>query len=445
MGAKITIKLRQQTPMIHFQHNEHGAIIRGSELKPKLDRFLMKKYSGQGLEKYCLPSKENTCALNYKVRIYSSSDEKPEKSEEINKEIELSRLPRESGDEKRRIKADYKDKSINGLYFGNMVDKSANDYEERVKESYKESVFYKQDITVEIICMYKDLLDKIGESFDEFLMLTNFGTRQGKGFGSFWIKDKDPIESMKKTKRDFYYVKNEKYLKNYNDALKDIGLIYGFMKSGFNYTRSGNLDDKNYVKGYIFKYFLDKKIHSDKAFSKSRVLKLSQENDINHEKFQYVRGLLGINDGVNYRTYTKNRNKEVIIYNEEIKRFPSPVFFKVVNDYIFIIPNKDYPEGFLGSKFAFISKNEKNHSEVANDEAEYITQFANKNNRWLNIPNEFDLDDFMKEFVKDFNDKDKEWGKTKSGGAITINTLSDRRLEVAKKIKILHCDKEEHK
>lgn len=40
---KMTIKLLAQSPMIHFQGKIDGATLRGSELKPKLDRFLIKR------------------------------------------------------------------------------------------------------------------------------------------------------------------------------------------------------------------------------------------------------------------------------------------------------------------------------------------------------------------------------------------------------------------
>lgn len=42
-----TFVLRQQTPMIHFQYADRGAIIRASEFKPKLDKFLVKKKGGE--------------------------------------------------------------------------------------------------------------------------------------------------------------------------------------------------------------------------------------------------------------------------------------------------------------------------------------------------------------------------------------------------------------
>ena len=38
---KLVCELKQQTPMIHFQSKEPGACLRATEVKPKLDRFII--------------------------------------------------------------------------------------------------------------------------------------------------------------------------------------------------------------------------------------------------------------------------------------------------------------------------------------------------------------------------------------------------------------------
>lgn len=38
-NCKLQLHLIAQSPMVHFQGDEAGATIRGSELKPKLDCF----------------------------------------------------------------------------------------------------------------------------------------------------------------------------------------------------------------------------------------------------------------------------------------------------------------------------------------------------------------------------------------------------------------------
>ena len=40
---QIQFTLRQHTPIIHFQHHQDGATLRASEVKPKLDKFLIEK------------------------------------------------------------------------------------------------------------------------------------------------------------------------------------------------------------------------------------------------------------------------------------------------------------------------------------------------------------------------------------------------------------------
>ena len=41
---KLHCKLKQQTPLLHFQPDEPGACLRGTEVKPKLDKFIISCY-----------------------------------------------------------------------------------------------------------------------------------------------------------------------------------------------------------------------------------------------------------------------------------------------------------------------------------------------------------------------------------------------------------------
>ena len=41
--CKLAFQLEAQSPMIHFQENQSGATLRASEMKPKLDRFLLRQ------------------------------------------------------------------------------------------------------------------------------------------------------------------------------------------------------------------------------------------------------------------------------------------------------------------------------------------------------------------------------------------------------------------
>ena len=94
---KLEIKLKQHTPLIHFQHDQEGATLRASEVKPKLDRFIIDKMFHDNFEE-CKeflvgynpdPQKQedsiNTLrskwdsgyrALNYKIRIEAIDQDK---------------------------------------------------------------------------------------------------------------------------------------------------------------------------------------------------------------------------------------------------------------------------------------------------------------------------------------------------------------------------------
>ena len=83
-NCKLCITLIAQSPMIHFQAESYGATLRGSELKPKLDRFLnnkIKELSNKreiDKKKLSYIDKEKG-ALKYKVTI----QEKGQGSQEV--------------------------------------------------------------------------------------------------------------------------------------------------------------------------------------------------------------------------------------------------------------------------------------------------------------------------------------------------------------------------
>jgi len=68
--AELIVKLKQHTPIIHFQHYQKGATLRASELKPKLDKFLIENFKSQGIDyKKWLIGDGKHPALNYKVKV----------------------------------------------------------------------------------------------------------------------------------------------------------------------------------------------------------------------------------------------------------------------------------------------------------------------------------------------------------------------------------------
>ena len=63
-----TYTLLPQSPLIHFQWDQNGAALRATEVKPKLDRYIIKRLGESNI-----PSgwrnNQSPGALNYKLRI----------------------------------------------------------------------------------------------------------------------------------------------------------------------------------------------------------------------------------------------------------------------------------------------------------------------------------------------------------------------------------------
>ncbi len=137
MAYKLKIKLKQETPMLHFQSEQPGAIIRGSDLKPRLDKFLENK----------LP-KDIECAKDYKVKLWVEGT---------------------------KLKTILKGNTLN-------IAKTSKNI------NYKEILNYSSDINLEIICFNEDILNVIKDNICAFFALHNFGKRQTKGFGSFTVE-----------------------------------------------------------------------------------------------------------------------------------------------------------------------------------------------------------------------------------------------------------------
>ena len=77
----LKVTLKQHTPLIHFQHDQYGATLRASEVKPKLDKFILERLGDGNYERGILLAKNNQWligsgthpALNYKVNAARKS------------------------------------------------------------------------------------------------------------------------------------------------------------------------------------------------------------------------------------------------------------------------------------------------------------------------------------------------------------------------------------
>ena len=213
-----------------------------------------------------------------------------------------------------------------------------------------------------ITCFYPELMETIDRNLSEFLVVTNFGSMQGKGFGSFTIKDARLTDQQisEFLRKD---AKAEKcYCFEHNDEeFRQIKTVYGIMKTGVNF--------RNYSRSLLFKFMHDRYgIGNEKAFLKTKgmapaivtnkVLRGVRYNDQNNrEPHYYVRALLGVGDHIDFLNDPDNRKDKtnVEIKSPEIQRLSSPLFFKVINRKVYFVGHR-LNETIYGKSFDFKSK-----------------------------------------------------------------------------------------
>jgi hypothetical protein len=374
-----TYTLSAQTPLIHFQYEQPGATLRATEVKPKLDRYIVKMLGVKDKidKKWFI---NDTDSLNYKIRIIANGI--PQKS--TNREYACRSVDESAREGRIRIK---NGNSINSMYFANMVsaeNKTAEQVKQDICDNYKETVFYKDPIKMTVTCFIPELLSVISENIQAFFLLHNFGSRQSKGFGGFVVSEIDgqkcdnSHEAVCKVFGGYKYFYADCGISDVKELMNHALTVYAVLKGGLNMTR---WDDRrgdynapnNYIKSYLQRPFLDElygaDMGSEKAKIKSRMsisdratlTENRKENDLNDNKYgQYVfiRALLGLADHYEFRNL---RSGTVNIYSLgkdgfDVERFKSPVTIKVVGKYIYYVFDVESISLITGKTFYFLER-----------------------------------------------------------------------------------------
>lgn len=443
-------KLVQHTPLIHFQHSEPHACLRATEVKPKLDRFLIEQLEkddrfGDGRWKKWFVGDGSQQSFDYMMRIRPNS-ERVDRTQSIERAIARAehRPPNASLHE------------IHKNYFGNMASgNNIQDTVQAIQETFKESLLYKDGLTLTIRCFIPELLTFIDEHIRGFFMMHNFGTRQRKGFGSFTVDISTKPNEPKGFDLVGKYCPNAYYCKLGNDVNADalldaVWVISAFLRSGF------NRGEGNYVRGFVFRYFQREKnpLANDKAFVKQQVLhnvynEATRGEHLhpygNNVRYRYVRGLLGTNENSRFCRAPNAHTPVYDIYThsaEGIERFPSPLLFKPIGKFVFILPQK-MPDKIFGSEFYILKKKQEEEydSKATSDQKlNYLKQECK--NRMIKTPTAEELapgansgDEalkmFLDAFAKDFNDKTSD-----KGGGYGIVDLTSRDVFPAKYLRL---------
>lgn len=432
---KHTFILKQHTPLIHFQHEQKGATLRASEVKPRLDRFLIEKLGNGNYEKGKAITREKNWlldkdkgALNYKLHI---------KQAEKLFSGEIQPIEYDNNGEIVRRDNKIKTKQFPG-YFGNTgkeIDTELKWF--RWGEDFKADVFVQDEF----------LYTYIKTHFPEFIFFTNFGSRSGKGFGSFTVIDDDKksiipqvlpkyhfkitvnsrtnsVERIKERYNSFYpdFNLNDyqfQYLVQTRELFNYLELFYKSLRSGINipYRRETPNpcvnDSRFYFKSFLFSYFKSKDIQWDKktikehfyfsrnpnhCLPKQKVINTDPNNPLNYidslaiDNKMLIRDLLGLSLLQDWQSYHNDKihKESVDKVNREPKyaRFKSPIDFKPIRNQenndgednvfnVYIIPGH-FPNELKGKRFEITSEKRGINGVL-----------------YLSYPKDFDINDYL--------------------------------------------------
>lgn len=327
---KLVVKLKQHTPLLHFQHSQEGATLRASEVKPKLDKFILENAFEESSFDDCKTflvgynekkedvlrvkfENENFRAFDYKLSISAS-----------NRRQEVTLNPKYDHQHDIYITDNFP------LLLSNMGGKDSLD--ELVDFVYHDNIeltFYSKN---------EELIENIEGWIDLFFATHNFGQRQDKGFGSFSVisindeAKEFPHKDLKGTRYLSFSLfnpnNNRQLLLEQNKIFGVIDFYWKVLKSGVNYTWNGQHPNR-YIKSFLWRYLNDRGYTWEKRRVKQEFgLTNGQEHPENNNEAFFARAILGCPDRFEYG----NMHTVVSISHDEIARIPSPIIFKPIID-----------------------------------------------------------------------------------------------------------------
>lgn len=407
-GYQLCFELKQHSPLIHFQAGkkkragrnficedvEEGVTLRGSDIKPKLDKFLqIYAFENNDYDKY---TKKDSDALDYDITV-------------ILKNLGTTVAPK-------------------GSYFGDFC------------------ALKNQILEIQIVCYIPAVLKEIKKYFEEFICINSFMTRSGKEFGDYTLA-KTTKEKFEKIIKKYFYLVPLYLLDNGNkyellskiDDREDIKIIgaYKVMKAG----------DKKYLDeaSVLMKYFANMvpPIRWEKRWIKHKLSLLDDKTMFNdlvdehnrkeiyasdeNEQYAFIRPLLGYMENFEYLTYSYKKCQQI---KKDIKRAKSSNDITKVNllkkelaeqnqcDKIIIKikpKNSNFQryaspfeyKVFRGNYYFVLSKSYNKTPEICGETFEFYATYKNGRNSIflgeLSVPEDFSITDYIKYSIERIN------------------------------------------
>ncbi len=439
---QLKFELKQHTPIIHFQWEQAGATLRATEVKPKLDQFIIEKLlkeqnirfdfyeelenkkqkfinSHEAFKRKALnpenevqnkwtswmvgKGKNEHVALDYKMVVIALSTQE---------EYVFSSLPASRNKDPERI-ANIR-RNLSAEYINNTQHFADNEFIDKpdLHGSIRKGIM-NDTIKVRIVCLNQNLKSKIELYYRPFFVSTNFGTRQSKGFGCFLplrIKDSEIIESLKSIP-SITGIFQKLSKASFEIKLQEINKLYSLLKRGQTfggYQKSKLWEyacinqqvrwEKRKIKRHLINY--DPDLFAQLKYDhKSTTHRIDDCNGTSDDyQYKYLRALMGMAEQYEFALDLPGNKKIKVSIKDMLKgnpatkvyaidRFKSPIRFIITDSSIYLITH-DIP--YLLHHW----KDDRGNSYLRTYQFTIDKMKSNKS-FVLEVPDHFDLVDFI--------------------------------------------------
>lgn len=357
-NIKWVCQLQQHTPLLHFQYHHDGACLRATEVKPRVDQYIIEKLTGLTGEAAANRFKETHpgwlvghgkaehVALDYKMQIKAIPDEH---GKYTTKEYLVA------SSVAKRTRVQLEGQGVDLLTFAPYFADNERIKNMKLDEARRGVVYH--NIQLSVICLNQNLLNELRESLPYVFAHHNFGLRGSKGFGCFTVAatGKTEFESMILQHAEyrqgvFVYNVPTNPRRRLTDIFRKIDQEYKILKSGM-----------QKVSSQMEEYFAEKGIEWEKPTLKKELVNNRNPRGLSDyaqdQKIKYIRALLGVAELYEFPKQRAKIKIECLDKDEEgksaiIERFRSPITFKVFDNSIYLLPGK-IDEAIYGKRFQF--------------------------------------------------------------------------------------------
>lgn len=361
--------LKQHTPLIHFQQEQAGATIRGTDLRPRLNRFII-DHAPQ--LKSIIPYEDEV--YQYFTGLVNTGASIPYKftittPDTANDRYYFLASAEIKGDDQKVIRKEIKEHFqreaevvTHSAYFANQTTfgRKGEGIKEKEISNVRLAVFNDGDFGLQLLSFDRAIGKLVAAFVHPFFLLNNFGTRSSKGLGCFETTPVGPVayglKELVATLPKYQAVYSLPWAMNsVSRILQETANIYRDLKCR-NELKGGKWIPESAVRDYLEsltnpKYWEKYQIAAELIYDtavRDRYGKTISTSDV-----LFVRALLGLTDNYEYRVQGQPKKKVVVEDAAgEIDRFASPVNFHFAEGKLWILA-KEIPPIMLDRNFNF--------------------------------------------------------------------------------------------